>query len=162
MGLSSGEWMSFRAMFEANRLILGPDKYIYVFKYSQCCLYDDVIMGAMTSQITSLTIAYSTFYSDADQRKHQSSVSLAFVRGSHRGPVNSPHKWPVTQRMSRFDEVIMHTAQLTYFFEEPLYLRHADTKELYHSMVIMYTIYLSSNCVMHYVFLYRFIKNTLL
>ena len=43
--------------------------------------YDDVIMGAMTSQITSLTIAYSTVYSDADQRKHQSSASLAFVRG---------------------------------------------------------------------------------
>ena len=43
--------------------------------------YSDVIMGAMASQITSLTIVYSTVYSDADQRKHQSSVSLAFVRG---------------------------------------------------------------------------------
>ena len=38
-------------------------------------------MGAMASQITSLTIVYSTVYSDADQRKHQSSASLAFVRG---------------------------------------------------------------------------------
>ena len=36
--------------------------------------------GALASQITSLTIAYSTVYSDADQRKHQSSASLAFVR----------------------------------------------------------------------------------
>ena len=53
-------------------------------------------MGAVASQITSLTIVYSTVYSDADQRKHQSSASLAFVRGIHRGPVNSPHKWPVT------------------------------------------------------------------
>ena len=46
--------------------------------------YDDVIMTAMASQITSLTIVYSTVYSDADQRKHQSSASLAFVRGIHR------------------------------------------------------------------------------
>ena len=46
--------------------------------------YDDVIMGAMASQITSLTIVYSTVYSDAYQRKHLSSASLAFVRGSHR------------------------------------------------------------------------------
>ena len=41
---------------------------------------------------------HKTVYSDADQRKHQSSASLAFVRGSHRWPVNSPHKWPVTQK----------------------------------------------------------------
>ena len=49
----------------------------------------------------------STVYSDADQRKHQSSASLAFVRGIHRGPVNSPHKWPVTRKMFPFDDVIM-------------------------------------------------------
>ena len=59
---------------------------------------DDVIMGAMASQITSLTIVYSTVYSGADQSKHQSSASLAFVWGIHRGPVNSPHKWPVTRK----------------------------------------------------------------
>ena len=69
--------------------------------------YGDVIMGAIASQITSLTIVYSIVYSDADQRKHQSSVSLAFVRGIHRGPVNSPHKWPVTWKMFPFDDVIM-------------------------------------------------------
>ena len=46
--------------------------------------YNDVIMGAIASQITSLTIVYSTVYSDADQRKHQSSASLAFVRVIHR------------------------------------------------------------------------------
>ena len=60
--------------------------------------YGDVITGAIASQITSLTIVYSV-YSDADERKHQSSASLAFVRGIHRGPVNSPHKWPVTRKM---------------------------------------------------------------
>ena len=69
--------------------------------------YDDVRMGAIASQITSLTIVYSIVYSDADQRKHQSSASLAFVRGIHRGPVNFPHKWPVTRKMFPFDDVIM-------------------------------------------------------
>ena len=54
-------------------------------------------MGPMASQITSLTIVYSTVYPGADQRKHQSSSSLAFVRGIHRRTVNSAHKWPVTQ-----------------------------------------------------------------
>ena len=69
--------------------------------------YGDVIIGAMASQITSLTIVYSTVYSHADQRKHQSSASLAFVWGIHRGPVNSPHKWPVTRKMFPFDDVII-------------------------------------------------------
>ena len=64
-------------------------------------------MGAVASQITSLTIVCWTVYSDADQRKHQSSASLAFVRGIHRGLVNSPHKWPVTRKMFPFDDVIM-------------------------------------------------------
>ena len=46
--------------------------------------YGDVMMGAMASQITSLTIVYSTVYSGIDHREHQSSASLAFVRGIHR------------------------------------------------------------------------------
>ena len=46
--------------------------------------YNDVIMITIGSQITSLTVVYSTVYSDADQRKHQSSASLAFVWGIHR------------------------------------------------------------------------------
>ena len=65
--------------------------------------YSDVRMGMMASQLTSLTIVYSTVYSDADQRTHQSSASLAFVRGIHRWPVNSPHKSPVTRKMFPFD-----------------------------------------------------------
>ena len=64
-------------------------------------------MGAMASQITSLTIVYLTVFSGAHQRKHQSSASLAFVRGIHRWPVNSPHKWPVTRKMFPLDDVIM-------------------------------------------------------
>ena len=74
--------------------------------------YCDVIMGAVASQINSLTIVYSTDYSDADQRKHQSSASLAFVRVIHRGPLNSPHKGPVTQKMFPFDDVIMHVVDV--------------------------------------------------
>ena len=70
--------------------------------------YSDIIMGGIASQITSLTIVYSTVYSGADQRKHQSFASLAFVRGIHRGPVNSPHKWPVTRNMFPFDDFIMN------------------------------------------------------
>ena len=64
-------------------------------------------MGTSASQITSLAIVYSIVYSSADQRKHQNSASLAFVRGIHRGPVNSPHKWPVKRKMFPFDDVIM-------------------------------------------------------
>ena len=62
-------------------------------------------MGVIASQITSLTIVFSTFYSDAE---HQSSASLSFVRGIHRVPVNSPHKWQVTRKMFPFDDVIMN------------------------------------------------------
>ena len=69
--------------------------------------YNDVIMGSMVSQITSLTIVYSAVYSGADQRKHQSSASLVFVRWIHRGQVNSPHKGPLTRKMFPFHDVIM-------------------------------------------------------
>ena len=79
--------------------------------------YSDVIVGAMASQITSLTIVYSTVYSGADQRKHQSSASLASVRGIHRWPVNSPHKGPVTRKMFPFDDVIMSIGRFTIFVE---------------------------------------------
>ena len=69
--------------------------------------YIDVIMTTMASQITSLTVVYSTVNSDEDQRKHQSSASLAFVWGGHwPGPVNSPHKGPVRRKMFPFDDVI--------------------------------------------------------
>ena len=64
-------------------------------------------MDTIASQITSLAIVYSIVYSSAVQRKHQSSASLAFVWGIHRGPVNSPHKGPVTRKMLPFDDVIM-------------------------------------------------------
>ena len=69
--------------------------------------YNDVIMSAIASQITSVTIFTRPSIQGADQRKHQSSASLAFVRGIHRWPVNSPHKGPVPRKMFPFDDVIM-------------------------------------------------------
>ena len=66
---------------------------------------------------------FSTFYSDADQRKHQSSASLAFVRGIHRGPVNSPHKWPVTPKMFPFDDVIMNLFPRAHLTISELWIR---------------------------------------
>ena len=85
--------------------------------------YNDVMMGAMASQISSLTIVYSSVCSRAAQRKYQSSASLAFVRGVHRWPVNSPHKGPVTPKMFPFDDVIInfvitiahHTTETNYY-----------------------------------------------
>ena len=49
------------------------------------------------------------FIQSADQRKHQSSASLDFVRRIHWWPMNSPHKGPVTRKMFPFDDVIVHT-----------------------------------------------------
>ena len=61
--------------------------------------YDDVTMTTMASQITSLTVVYSIVYLGVDQRKHQSSASLAFVRGIHRD------RWIPAQRASNAENV---------------------------------------------------------
>ena len=65
--------------------------------------YNDVLMSGMASQITSLTIVYTKIYSGVDQRKHQSSASLAFVGGIQRWP----HKGPLTRKMFPFDDAIV-------------------------------------------------------
>ena len=95
--------------------------------------YNDVIMGAIASQITSLTIVYSIFYSDADQRKHQSSASLAFVRGINRGP----------RKMLPFDDVIMCQR----FCEISRHCMFPNTDIL------------STFVILHFVFLFFFIVN---
>ena len=64
-------------------------------------------MSGMASQITGVSIVCPTVGSGADQRIHQSSASLAFVRGILRWPMNSPHRRPVTRKMYPFDDVIM-------------------------------------------------------
>ena len=89
--------------------------------------YDDVIMTMLASQITSLTVVYSVVHSGVNQRKHQSSASLAFVREIHRGPVNFPHKWPVTRKMFPFDDVIMDCE----LFEWSYYIFTFQAQHLY-------------------------------
>ena len=79
-------------------MTIRTTRIVFLFNFHDSWHYADAIMGTIASQITSLTIVYSTVYSDADQRKYQTSVSLAFVRGIHRWPVNSPHKWPVMRK----------------------------------------------------------------
>ena len=94
-----------------NFLVISS--YATITKERRRCTYEvflnrfcDVIMSAMVSQLTGVSIVCSTVDSGADERKHQSSASLAFVRGIHRWPVNSPHKGPVTCKMFPFDDVI--------------------------------------------------------
>ena len=67
----------------------------------------DIIMSVMASEIICVLIVYSTVWSGADQIKHQSSASLAFVRGIHWWPVNSPHKGPITPNIFPFHDVIL-------------------------------------------------------
>ena len=91
-------------------------------------------MGAMTSQIASLNIVYSTVFSGADQRKHHSSASLAFVRGIHQWPVNSSHKWLVARKMFLFEDVIMIDYPPSYssLFSRlfPAFITHTKTYHL--------------------------------
>ena len=70
--------------------------------------YCEAIMSAMASQITSVSVVCSTVYSGADQRKHQSSASVAFVRGIHRWPMDSIRIGSVTWKMFPFDDTIMN------------------------------------------------------
>ena len=99
----NGNWWNMHNCRQHTAADSGVVNVLHVLKYH----YNDVIMCAMASQITSLTIVYSTVYSGTDQRKHQSFAPLAFVRGIHRWPVNSPYKWPVTLKLFSFDNVIM-------------------------------------------------------
>ena len=117
--------------------------------------YNDVIMGAMASQITNLIESTKTtsmedvsirvleknkeyswlftqpFIQGADQRKHQSSASLAFVGGIHRWPVNSTHKGPVTWKMFPFDDAIMWEGSHTlYNIRNVLMLKYGRFRRL--------------------------------
>ena len=85
-------------------------------------------MIMLASQITSLTVVYSIVYSGVNQRKHQSSASLAFVLEIHRGPVNFPHKGPVTRKMFPFDDVIMLIVRYVVFLWIRPYL--AETRNV--------------------------------
>ena len=86
---------------DQTTFFLMADEIFYLLRVH----YNDVIMTTMATQITSLTVVYSTVYSDADQRKHQSSASLAFVWGG-----------PVTRKMFPFDDVIMYMLFYDWYF----------------------------------------------
>ena len=79
--------------------------------------YNDAIMDSMTSQITSLTIVYSVVYSGADQRKHQSSASLAFVWGIHRDRWIPPQMASNTENVSIWWRHHDHTCIIRGAFE---------------------------------------------
>ena len=90
-------------LFQQKELFYTPsprDAYFHFPQYH----YSDVIMIVMTSQMTGVSIVYSTVCSGADKKKYQRSALLAFVRW----PVNSAHKGLVTRKMFPFDDVIMH------------------------------------------------------
>ena len=106
-----------RNRFRQNKIYISSTKLdfklsslIIVVPYSSH--YSEVTIGAMAPQITGVSSVYSTVCSGTDQRKHQSSASLAFVRRVHRGLVNSPHKGQVTRKMFPFDDVIMECVQV--------------------------------------------------
>ena len=96
----------FHSLLSLRRYFISWARFVLALFWSYHSYYNDVIMGAMASQITSVWTVYS-IGSGVNQRKHQSSAFLAFVRGIHRSPVNSPHKAPVTRKMFPFDDVIM-------------------------------------------------------
>ena len=79
--------------------------------------YTDIIMSAMASKKTGVSIVCSTVYSGADERKHQSSSSLAFLKRIHQWLVHSPHKGTVTQKMFPFDDVIMTLQDLIHLWK---------------------------------------------
>ena len=103
-------WQAKLLQLFQGKLINHGKKLHWIFSWQ--FHYNDVIMGAVVSQITRFAIIYSIVYSGANQRKHQSSASLAFVRGIHRWSVKTPYKGPVTRKVYPFDDVIM--------FESPL------------------------------------------
>ena len=116
-----GESTGDQWIFDSIMLSLFLDSYctavfIWISLYSQPVHYNGIKMSVMASQITSLTIVYSSLYSGADQSKHQSSMSRAFVSRIHQSLVNSPHKWPVTRKMFLFDDVIMSSLTFSVIF----------------------------------------------
>ena len=98
-----------------DRIPAGAITYEHLYHH-----YNDVIMGAIASQITSLAIVYSTIFQA--EIKHQASKKTSKLRvtglyaGNSPGPVNSPHKWPVTRIMFPFDDVIMISGYVIVWF----------------------------------------------
>ena len=90
LGRAEGLFLPHVTTFRNNNDKIVDSRACFLWIHGSSRSHDsDVIMGAMASQTTSLTIVYSTVCSGAHQRKYQSSAPQAFVRGIHRWPVNS-------------------------------------------------------------------------
>ena len=99
-----GRLIAYVSSLQCNRLHIATDD-DGIIRDKNCKNYCDVLMSAMASQITGVSIVCSSVCSGADQRKHQSSAPLAFVRESTGWAVDSPHKGPVTRKKFSFDSV---------------------------------------------------------
>ena len=116
MGVVVAEWRIHASVNQCNwkcHLPFRPGlKIVTVIENTRIGIkqYDIVIMSVMAYQSTGVSMVYSVICSGADHTKHQSSASLAFVRGIRRLPVNSPCKGPVPRKMFSFDDVIRKKA----------------------------------------------------
>ena len=72
-------------------------------------------MVVIASQITNLRLFFQPFIQRQVKENIKAPRNMAFVRGLPRGPVNSPHIWPVTRKMFLFDDVIMEWSILSRF-----------------------------------------------
>ena len=100
-------------------------------------LNSDVIMSTMASRITSISIVYSTICSGTDQRKHQCSASLTFVRGIHWWLVNSPHKGPVTGKCFH---LMMSPWSICWWFKTPSNSHDVTVKQCYVNSHLLNTV----------------------
>ena len=110
--LSSGERSRIFFRLPINRRLCPTLLSLYTHRYIMeapiaMVNYNGVIMSIWRLKSPALPLFTQPFIQGKDQGKHQSSASLAFLRGIHRSPMNSPHKGPVTQKMFPFDDIIM-------------------------------------------------------
>ena len=108
--VKDGNFVIYISHLDSNKAILEKADHLPSSHPSPSPLqahYSDVIIRAIASQIAGVSVVCATVSWSADQRKHQSSASLVFVRGIYQWSVDSPHKGPVTQNMLPFDDVIM-------------------------------------------------------
>ena len=113
------------SFIQTSPKLVSVTKQATVTGYSHC---SDVMMSAIASQITLFTILYLTVYSGTDQRKYQSSASLALVTGIHRWPVNSPHTGSVTRTMfplmmASWGEIISSISPMKIFLNQIFQLK---------------------------------------
>ena len=118
-------------------------------------------MSSMASQITGVSVVHSTVCSGADQRKHQISASLTFLRGIHRWPVNSPHKGSLTGKMFPFDDVIMKKVAVV--FSNTFHQTWCQVLKRVGLFISIFTMVIHESllCITNYFFFFFFFHKTL-